>query len=492
MASNYRQKSSSSGLRTNASAPRSSSRRAQAGNSSEFNNLNSIVSMQTRARKDTPYQAYNKPYRNTAAGVRNGIGAGTGAGAYRGNRMQTPRSSAQTSNRQASSQRMQSSNRQTSNQRIQSSNRQTSGQRMQASSMRAQRTRTQAVNDKTSRMRYSDTHPQITASVSGQTPRPYVQMPASTNAQSAQKFHPNKQTTARTRTQTTASANSRSQQSSRYVSRRLGDIQKQEHTTRSRNVRKGTKLRIAIIAIVLLLFVGGGIGLYLSPVFKIENINIEGAEHLTNEEMIALAAVPSDTTLLRVSTSQIQKNCERDAWIESVSVRKDFPNTLTLVVTEREIAAVVEVPSESSYSTRLWAISLDDMWLMPIPDKDSEAGQAISQQIYDDVENVMRIVDVPYSVVAEIGTYCTDSNINNAISIVSNMTTELKDEVTKVSATDSDSTTITLSNGVEVSFGTSDNLREKERIVLELLEEHEGSISYINVRSVNNPTWRSL
>ena len=35
------------------------------------------------------------------------------------------------------------------------------------------------------------------------------------------------------------------------------------------------------------------------------------------------------------------------------------------------------------------------MWLMAIPDQDSELGQSISQQIYEDAASVLHITDVP-------------------------------------------------------------------------------------------------
>lgn len=277
-----------------------------------------------------------------------------------------------------------------------------------------------------------------------------------------------------------------------YVSRRVGDIRNEERALRQRKAQRKMTLRlISIIAAVVLLF-GGGLALYVSPVCTIEKVRVEGADHLTQEEMLTLAAVPSGTTLLRVDTAQIEKNCLRDAWIEKVRVSREFPSTLVISVTEREIAAVVEVPSEVNYTSRLWAIAADKMWLMPIPDQDSEQGQAINPQIYEDVESVLRITDVPFGAKVEIGTYCTDVNINNALSVVAGMTTQLKDRVVKVSATDSESTTLVLDNGIEIAFGTAENTREKERIILALLEEHEGNIAYINVRSVNNPTWRAV
>lgn len=125
---------------------------------------------------------------------------------------------------------------------------------------------------------------------------------------------------------------------------------------------------------------------------------------------------------------------------------------------------------------------------MPVPDKNSEAAKSINPRIYNDVEGVMHIIDVSPSVQPDIGGVCTDEIVNCAIDVVASMTTELREQVKAVKATDSSSTTLLLKNGVEVSIGTSDDIRDKERVVLELLKKYDGKISYINVRNVSSPT----
>ena len=277
-----------------------------------------------------------------------------------------------------------------------------------------------------------------------------------------------------------------------YVTRTVGEIRRtQERSQQQQAGRKVSGNVIAVLVIVVIVLVGA-LALYLAPIATIQHISIKGAEHLTEEEMLALAEIPEDTTLLRVDTTQIEQNCLRDAWIKEVAVNRVFPDTLELVVTEREIAATVAVPTESSTVTRVWAIADDKTWLMPIPDKESEAAATVSEQVYLDAESVLQIVDVPYGTSPEIGEVCTDSNVNNALAIVSGMTTELADSVVRVSATDAESTILTLDNGVEIAFGAAEDIREKERVCLALLEEHEGNIAYINVRTVSSPTWRSL
>lgn len=261
------------------------------------------------------------------------------------------------------------------------------------------------------------------------------------------------------------------------------------------NAVKGSrKVLIAVVVAVALIFVLviGYFVAYNSNAFEIEEVSVKGVEHLTSTDLQNLAGVEQGTTLLNVNTEEIREQLKRDAWVEDVAVNRVFPHTLELVVTERTIEAIVQVPSQDGTSTIDWAIASDGMWLMPIPAKDTEAGQLISDQVYEDAEDALKISDVPYTTKPEIGTYCSDDNVNNALSIVAGMTTELASRVTAVKATEKESTTLTIKDGPDIVFGTADDIREKERVCLQILEEHPDGVSYINVRSVDRPTYRAL
>lgn len=259
-----------------------------------------------------------------------------------------------------------------------------------------------------------------------------------------------------------------------------------------RKKSRGFIIRLVVVAVLVVGVFIGAFAVYNSPVFTVENVTVKGVEHLTAEEMAQLANVPADTTLLRVDTDTIANRLKASAWVEDVKVNRIFPNTIELDVTEREVAAVVEIPTNSTKAVKSWAIAKDHTWLMPIPEPDSEAAKNTSSKIYEDAEAVLHIVDVPFGTKAEIGDVCTDANINNALDLVSGMTTELADQVVKVSAAGPAETTLLLENGVEVAFGKAEDIRDKERVVLEILAQNPDGVSYINVRMVETPTWRAI
>ena len=292
-------------------------------------------------------------------------------------------------------------------------------------------------------------------------------------------------------------ASARSSYTPEISSVRVGDIQRNDRRARNERVRKTYNrhvLRIFIVLIVVMVLAIGWAVLYNSDAFKIENVTVKGVEHLTSSEMSQLADVDMDSTLLRVDADTIKARLMQNAWVQDVTINRVFPDTLEIVVTERTITAIVEVPGADAKSTKQWAIASDHMWLMPIPSKDSEAGKATSEKIYEDADSVLHITDVPYSTRdnASIGSYCTDDTVNNALDIVAGMTTELADQVVQVSATSAEETKLVLDNGVEIAFGKAENIRDKERVILEILEENPDSVSYINVRSVSKPTWRAV
>lgn len=288
-----------------------------------------------------------------------------------------------------------------------------------------------------------------------------------------------------------SSARSRNQSEQPLRSVSVSDV---HNAARYRSKRAARRLPIVVIVGVILVAVLGIAGVVLanSGVFTVRQVTVSGVSHITAEEMTELAAVPEGTTLLNVDANGITSRLTSNPWVQSASVDRVFPDTLNLNVTERTISAVVSVTVDESNTVERWALASDGMWLTELPDQNSAEGQALPASVYEDAANALEITDIPYGSSPEAGKYCINANVENALSIIDGMTTELANQIKSVSAASSNSTTLTLDNGVEIAFGDSQDIRDKERVCLELLQEHEGKISYINVRVVNKPVWRSL
>lgn len=232
--------------------------------------------------------------------------------------------------------------------------------------------------------------------------------------------------------------------------------------------------------------------LYIAGAFPITQVTVNGAEHMTNEEVAEIAAVPADSTLLRVDTGAIVSRLQGAAWVESAGVTRIPPGTLQLDIRERTIKAVVQVPSKDGSVIEDWAIASDGVWLMKIPAQGTEEAAKVSSTVYTDAEQALHITGVPYGVEPAEGAYCADPNVNNAIEIIAGLSENLSSQVKTVEASGTETTTLTLTNGVQIAFGNAEDVREKERVALQLMQEHANEIAYINVRTPTRPTWRGL
>ena len=286
-------------------------------------------------------------------------------------------------------------------------------------------------------------------------------------------------------------------QSARFQSRSIAeirsDVQRVERAATSQRAKKANRTPLIVVGVVGAVIVIALVALFVlsqTKAFEIKNIQIDGTDHLTAQEVSALVTIPQGTTLLNVDEDSIIDSLKRDSWVDEVEVKRVFPDTLDIVVTERKIGAIVEVPTGQAQVIQNWAVADDGTWLMAIPDRSTEIGSKLSEQIYQDAESALHNTDVPYGIEPAIGEVVTDESVLNALSIVSGLTTELADQVKMVQAADTESTILTLDSNVEIAFGAAEQIRDKERVCLQIIEDHP-KVVYINVRVVDRPTWKA-
>lgn len=276
-------------------------------------------------------------------------------------------------------------------------------------------------------------------------------------------------------TRASGRGSSRSSYSSSSTSgRRVGDIRAREREQRIRSHYRKFVMRIVIVVAAVLLVIFGSIFVYRSDLFHVNNVQINGVSHLTSQEITEIAAVPADSTLLRLDAAGIKQRLEDNAWVQSATIHRSLPDTIVIDVTERTPGAVVRINDKQT-----WVISTDCSWL--------------SAATEDDWNNDMRIIDVSNSIAQPVsGSECTDGGIKNALAILDGISDDLKSQIQSISAESSIKTSLNLKNGITVAFGDSSNIQLKEAAINELLSQYAGKISYINVRVPASPTYRTL
>jgi cell division protein FtsQ len=77
------------------------------------------------------------------------------------------------------------------------------------------------------------------------------------------------------------------------------------------------------------------------PWLGVEDIEIDGLQHLERQEVVSTLALPQPTSVLKVRTVVLAKQLESHPWIESAIVRIDPPRRIVVEIVERQPLALV-------------------------------------------------------------------------------------------------------------------------------------------------------
>lgn len=79
-----------------------------------------------------------------------------------------------------------------------------------------------------------------------------------------------------------------------------------------------------------------------TPVLHVRRVEVVGATHTGEPEVLRMAGSVDDVTLLEINSRSIRSSVRRLPWVDDVDVVRAFPWTLRLEVSERVPAAMVE------------------------------------------------------------------------------------------------------------------------------------------------------
>jgi cell division protein FtsQ len=311
---------------------------------------------------------------------------------------------------------------------------------------------------------------------------------------------------------------------------------------------------LLIIACVLIVLVAAAFFVYQSPLFTVKEVRVEGAQRLGGARLTELAAVAEGSTLLRLDSEGIRERLESDPWVLAAEVHRSFPATVVLVVQERQMAAVVKAPASQDGASPSEAIlSEDGVWLAVFAtpatttttgegaagegegaegegegegaagegtegegegagegstDADTAGEGAANSEtatlpaqgaasLLEDVrlgaaevEALPLVEDVAQGLSFEVGRAVVDEGVLNALAIINGFSPDMLAQLRSISAPDRVKTMLTLTNNVGVAFGAAEDIEAKEQVIRALLAEHEGRLTYINVRVADRASYR--
>jgi cell division protein FtsQ len=101
------------------------------------------------------------------------------------------------------------------------------------------------------------------------------------------------------------------------------------------------RLRRLLVLGAVVVLLAGLVALTRSPLLAVRHIRVTGASQTSADAVVAASGIKLGSPLLDVSTATARRKIAALPWVKTVSVRRSFPGTVAVQVTERIPIAVV-------------------------------------------------------------------------------------------------------------------------------------------------------
>lgn len=113
-----------------------------------------------------------------------------------------------------------------------------------------------------------------------------------------------------------------------------------KNKTRGRSITSSILIMLPVFLGVFALYI---IAHTFRSTFVVHRIVFTGNEHMTDEELRTLAGVKFSDNLLALSGKTVFSNMMKSPWLRSVSIRKELPDGLHILLTEAEPFALLDM-----------------------------------------------------------------------------------------------------------------------------------------------------
>lgn len=227
----------------------------------------------------------------------------------------------------------------------------------------------------------------------------------------------------------------------------------------AKTIRKRKKIKKIIKLITLLLIVIGGIVFALvSPIFNIKEINIVENEQISSDTIISLSQLKVGQNIFKYRSKKVEKEIKTNPYIESVDIKRKFPDKIEITVKERQKNYNVEFLNGYAYINNqgyILEISEQKLELPIIQGISTEAeniveGNRLNTQDLSRLEVVIQIVNI-----------CKNY--------------ELDTKISKIDISDKNNYVIYIDEEKKVVYiGDETNLSNKMLYIPTILEENKG------------------
>jgi len=222
------------------------------------------------------------------------------------------------------------------------------------------------------------------------------------------------------------------------------------------------RVRTGLIAGGVVVGLGAaGFGVWNSSWLKLETVQVTGNRHTTTQEVQTAAALSPGMRLTAVSSARVSARVGGLPWVASATVTHVLPSRIRIAIRERTPALLVAA------GTHTYLIDHSGVVLQ-------EGGAG-----YPVIGGMPLTVSYP-------GDHLTLTEFTAAVAVLDALPAGLKPRLASLNAPSADLLSVTLMDKTTITYGTPDNLADKNYDITTLLATGK-SYTSINVQSPTHP-----
>ncbi len=219
-------------------------------------------------------------------------------------------------------------------------------------------------------------------------------------------------------------------------------LQTRRRFARRQWARRWLAWRYLLVALVLLLLVGGGVyAVYFSSALDTDGVAVTGETTLTDDQVRAAADVPLGDPLARVDLDAVRSRVESMAVVRSAEVSRQWPHEVLISVEERAPVAVVDIGGTL---------------------RGLDAEGVVFGSYRPAPPGLPRVLT---------GLVTSADALREAALVVASLPSDLAARVDHVTVKTVDQITLELKDGREVRWGSASQSQDKARVLVELMRQ---------------------
>jgi len=206
--------------------------------------------------------------------------------------------------------------------------------------------------------------------------------------------------------------------------------------------------------------------LFVSPLFEIQRMIVEGNQELTTEEIIVKSGISTGINIFKVNLSQAAARIKELPMVKEIYIYRDFPGRIVFKVTERKPVAIL--PAKDGFIT----LDTDGVYC-----RSARLG-----------ERGLPVITGITAAVPPAGQLIQNQNLAVVLDVIKNFPVELVANLSEVNLDKNGQVILYTLAGIKCQLGYPENVAKKGTVLIQVLNELKGKqIEYIDLSRLSAP-----